>query len=155
MSESSARSRPRYTAGDLLGYLNQAPDRGWLSAAAAQSLSTAVEQVIGILSDPERRSLSALDLEAIIARYRSARTGSSAADTAEHIARFRLAVQLFEKRIFGAERYDTAIAVRPWVVVTLTNVPTDLTVAEAERLAAFVRALAPENDPNFTLRSDP
>lgn len=40
--------------------------------------------------------------------------------------------------------YDSAIPVRPGVVVTLTNVPHDLTKAEAERLAGFVRMLAIE-----------
>lgn len=38
--------------------------------------------------------------------------------------------------------YHSAIPVRPGVVVTLENVPYDLTKAEAERLAGFVRMLA-------------
>jgi hypothetical protein len=37
--------------------------------------------------------------------------------------------------------YSTSFPVRPGVVVTLTNVPADLTAAEAERLAGFVRML--------------
>ena len=40
--------------------------------------------------------------------------------------------------------YHSAIPVRPGVVVTLANVPYDLTKAEAERLAGFVRMLAIE-----------
>jgi hypothetical protein len=38
--------------------------------------------------------------------------------------------------------YQSAVPVRPGVVVTLFNVPNDLTEAEAERLANFVRLLA-------------
>lgn len=37
--------------------------------------------------------------------------------------------------------YSTAFPVRPGVVVTVTNVPDDLTAAEAERLAGFVKML--------------
>lgn len=38
--------------------------------------------------------------------------------------------------------YHSAIPVRPGSVITLTNIPHDLTKAEAERLANFVRMLA-------------
>lgn len=38
--------------------------------------------------------------------------------------------------------YQSAIPVRPGLVVTLHNIPPDLTKAEAERLANFVRMLA-------------
>jgi hypothetical protein len=38
--------------------------------------------------------------------------------------------------------YQSAIPVRPGVVITLINIPHDLTKAEAERLVSFVRMLA-------------
>jgi len=38
--------------------------------------------------------------------------------------------------------YKSAIPIRPGTVVTVSNIPSDLTVAEAERLAKFVRMLA-------------
>lgn len=41
--------------------------------------------------------------------------------------------------------YSSSVPVRPGVVVTLANLPHDLTKAEAERLAAFVRMLAIES----------
>jgi len=41
--------------------------------------------------------------------------------------------------------YHSAVPVRPGVVVTLSHVPHDLTRAEAERLASFVRMLAVES----------
>lgn len=39
--------------------------------------------------------------------------------------------------------YETAVPVRPGHVVTITNIPFDLTSAEADRLAQFIRLLAP------------
>lgn len=41
-----------------------------------------------------------------------------------------------------AGTYRTSIPVRPGLVVTLSNIPNDLTSAEAERIAGFVRMLA-------------
>ena len=41
-----------------------------------------------------------------------------------------------------AGTYRSAIPVRPGLVVTLNNIPNDLSAAEAERIAAFVRMLA-------------
>lgn len=41
-----------------------------------------------------------------------------------------------------AGTYRSALPVRPGLVVTMTNIPYDLTSAEAERLADFVRMLA-------------
>lgn len=38
--------------------------------------------------------------------------------------------------------YNSSIAVRPGVVVTFANIPSDLSTAEAERLANFIRMLA-------------
>jgi hypothetical protein len=43
-----------------------------------------------------------------------------------------------------AGTYRSAIPIRPGIVVTLVNVPNDLTSAEAERIAGFVRMLALE-----------
>jgi hypothetical protein len=40
--------------------------------------------------------------------------------------------------------YRSAIPIRPGLVVTLVNIPSDLTSAEAERIAGFVRMLALE-----------
>lgn len=38
--------------------------------------------------------------------------------------------------------YRSSVPVRPGLVVTLVNIPNDLTSAEAERIAGFVRMLA-------------
>lgn len=41
----------------------------------------------------------------------------------------------------GGSGYGTAVPLRPGHVVTISNIPEDLTSAEAERLAQFVRML--------------
>jgi hypothetical protein len=41
-----------------------------------------------------------------------------------------------------AGTYRSAVPIRPGLVVTLVNIPDDLTSAEAERIAGFVRMLA-------------
>ena len=41
-----------------------------------------------------------------------------------------------------AGTYRSALPIRPGLVVTLVNIPYDLTNAEAERIAGFVRMLA-------------
>lgn len=41
-----------------------------------------------------------------------------------------------------AGTYRSAVPIRPGLVVTLVNIPNDLTSAEAERIAGFVRMLA-------------
>lgn len=43
--------------------------------------------------------------------------------------------------------YQTAVPLRAGHIVTLTNIPEDLSVAEAERLAQFVRMLAVRGQP--------
>lgn len=40
--------------------------------------------------------------------------------------------------------YKSAFPVRPGMIVTVSNIPTDLSSAEAERLAKFIRMLASE-----------
>jgi hypothetical protein len=52
------------------------------------------------------------------------------------------ATEADERVPIGGTGYQSAITVRPGRVVTLLNVPEDLTTAEAERLAQFVRMLA-------------
>lgn len=42
----------------------------------------------------------------------------------------------------NAGGYRSAFPIRPGTVVTVSNIPSDLTPAEAERLAAFIRMLA-------------
>lgn len=44
----------------------------------------------------------------------------------------------------GADGYESSFPVRPGTIVTVLNIPSDLTPGEADRLAKFVRMLAVE-----------
>lgn len=51
-------------------------------------------------------------------------------------------VSMDQTLIDGPATYRSAVPIRPGLVVTLVNIPNDLTSAEAERIAGFVRMLA-------------
>jgi hypothetical protein len=73
---------------------------------------------------------------------RRARASRVAADSAHG------ATVTFEDRApvvrTGAAGFQSSFPVRPGTVVTVLNIPSDLTKAEAERLAQFIRMLAVE-----------
>ena len=50
------------------------------------------------------------------------------------------------ERTGSGRSYDTSVPIRPGIVVELCNIPYDLTNAEAERLAQFVRMLVVEGE---------
>lgn len=74
-------------------------------------------------------------------RARQGRTGTDSArgETRASFEESAPAVQA------GDSRFHSSFPVRPGTVVTLLNLPSDLTKAEAERLAQFVRMLAVES----------
>lgn len=171
-----------YSVDDLLEFLDHAADRGLMPATTAQALAVASRNVMGILSDEEKKDLSSQDLDGVIKRFNNKRAKDfNPSSLKEYGRRVRRAVDLFRnwradpanftvktratnvsrKRGKAAEipdfdepqgaaepvvsqpgTYNSALPVRPGVVVTLANVPYDLTKAEAERLADFVKMLA-------------
>lgn len=52
-------------------------------------------------------------------------------------------VDTTERPLASESGYRTTFPIRPGHLVTITNVPVDLTSSEAERLAQFIRLLAP------------
>lgn len=172
-----------YKADDLLEFLDHAGDRGLMPAATSQALAVATRNVLGILTETEKKDLSQLDYEAVIKRFSNKRAKEfNASSLKEYGRRVRRAVELFlnwredpanftiktrntsvsRKKEKVAETtepaasvpqdapfpdtvagtYRSSLPVRPGLVVTLVNVPYDLTSAEAERLANFVKMLA-------------
>ncbi len=160
-----------YSADDLLEFLDHAGDKGLMPAATAQALAVATRNVLGILSDDEKADLRQLDLDAIVRRFTNKRAKDfNPSSLKEYGRRLRRAVDLFlswrndpanftEKELGNNESitretsteqapdevagtYRSAIPIRPGLVVTLVNIPNDLTGAEAERIAGFVRMLA-------------
>ncbi len=52
----------------------------------------------------------------------------------------------------SVDSYQTRLPVRPGVIITLSNVPHDLSKAEAQRLAEFVKMLAFDSSPRLVGR---
>lgn len=176
-----------YTADDLLEFLDHAGDKGLMPAATAQALAVASRNVMGILSEQEKKDLSQLDVDSVVKRFNNKRARDfNPSSLKEYGRRVRKAVELFlswredpssfsvKTRAKSGPRwkdrshetaetsdsdqgpadgvgvsrpgtYNSSIPVRPGVVVTLSNVPHDLSKAEAERLANFVKMLAIES----------
>lgn len=176
-----------YSSDDLLDFLDHAGDRGFMPAATAQALAVASRNVLGVLSEREKKDLSQQDLDSVIKRFTNKRAKDfSPSSLKEYARRIHRAVALFlhwredpanftvktrstagprkrekgqssnaslaesawdqpDERLAQPGTYHSAVPVRPGVVVTLENIPRDLTKAEAERLASFVRMLAIES----------
>ncbi len=175
-----------YSMDDLLEFLDHAGDRGLMPAATAQALAVASRNVLGVLSEDERKDLSEQELESVIRRFTNKRAKDfNPSSLKEYARRIRRAQELFlawredpanftvKTRSTNGQRkrekpqdalengnsqagadavstlragtYQTSIPVRPGVVVTVLNLPADLTAAEAERIAGFVRMLAVES----------
>jgi hypothetical protein len=173
-----------YSVDDLLDFLDHAADRGLMPAATAQALAVASRNVLGVLSEPERKDLSQQDVASVVKRFSNKRAKDfNPSSLKEYGRRVHRAIDLFlkwredpanftvktrgtasaRKRERNADTigasdvapgrpegvdypragtYRSAVPVRPGVVITLADIPHDLTKAEAERLANFVRMLA-------------
>lgn len=54
---------------DLLAFLDYCKEKGLLKAPTAEARKAAVNQVLGILSEDEAQDVSAIDLDAVVARF--------------------------------------------------------------------------------------
>lgn len=185
-----------YSMEDLLDFLSHASDRGIFPAATATALSVATRNVLGVLSEEERKDVRKLDLDEVVTRFHNKRAKDfSPGSLKEYGRRLRRAISMFiewraspadftvknrataaskgrklsrkssesgrstessvvEDResgtgpegylMRGGDGYRSAFPIRPGHVVGIDNIPTDLTKAEAERLAQFIRLLAVE-----------
>jgi hypothetical protein len=172
-----------YSMDDLLGFLDHAAKRGLVPTVTAQALAVASRNVLGVLTEDERKDLAQVDLDATIKRFTNKRAKDfNPSSLKVYGQRVRRAVTLFldwrndpasftvktraprsgAKRRNGAPddvpqatdtqtsaaparvdgAYQSSVPVRPGVVVTLSNIPSDLTAAEADRLASFIKMLA-------------
>jgi hypothetical protein len=86
-----------------------------------------------------------LSLKGFIGRYPGALVVMEAGCHSPWISRYLEALGCESSEFQSPNRpgtYNSSLPVRPGVVVTLANVPYDLTKAEAERLVGFIRLLA-------------
>ncbi len=173
-----------FSADDLLEFLEHAAEKGLLPPATAAALAVASRNILGVLTEEERKDLARLDLEAAIRRFHNKRAKDFTGPTLkEYGRRLQRAVTMFldwredpanfrpvtratspaRKRKNNSEAedeaeltarasgpvpqlapgtYQTSVPLSVDRIVTLVNVPADLTKAEAKRLAAFVEMLA-------------
>jgi len=173
-----------YSMDDLLEFLDHAGDRGLIPAATAQALAVASRNVLGVLSDQERKDLGQQDIDSVVKRFNNKRAKDfTPSSLKEYGRRVNRAIDLFLKwredpanftvktrattsprkrernqettdgssgdqeysesvNLPGTATYQSSIPIRPGLVITLINVPHDLSRAEADRLASFVQMLA-------------
>jgi hypothetical protein len=172
-----------YSMDDLLSFLDHAAKRGLMPAATAQAMGVASRNVLGVLTEDEKKDLGQVDIDAVISRFTNKRAKDfNPSSLKVYDQRARRAITLFldwrndpanftvktraprntAKRRNGTPdnrsqapdapaaavptkidgTYQSSLPVRPGVVVTLMNIPTDLTPVEAERLAGFIKMLA-------------
>ena len=174
-----------YSVDDLLEFIDHAAKRGLVPTATAQALAVASRNVLGVLTDDEKKDLGQVDIDTAIRRFTNKRAKDfNPSSLKVYGQRAQRAVTLFldwrtdpanftvktraprsaAKRRNGSPgdhtqpadvpataipmqvdgTYQSSLPVRPGVVVTLSNVPADLTTAEADRLAGFIKMLAVE-----------
>ncbi len=158
-----------YTVDDLLAFLEHASDRGLLPAATAKALSVASRNVLGVLESGERNDLRTLDLAGVAKRFHNQRardfTPQSLKEYERRVNRavhmylewkadpssFKAATRSTRPPSSGSEfpiqpllgTYQTSVPLGPGRIVTIANVPVDLTKSEADRLVKFVQMLVP------------
>jgi hypothetical protein len=85
-----------YSSDDLLDFLDHAGDRGLMPAATAQALAVATRNVLGVLSDQERKDLSTQDIDGVIKRFTNKRAKDfNPSSLKEYGRRVHRAVELF------------------------------------------------------------
>lgn len=180
-----------YSADDLLTFLDHAAKRGLMPTATAQAMAVASRNVLGVLTDDEKKDLSQVSIEDAVKRFTNKRArdfnpsslkvyGQRAHRATRLFLDWRKDPANFTVKTRSTRRptrpqndtyndhdfqpvainvqaptatavpaqaegtYQSSLPVRPGVVVTLINIPIDLTATEAERLADFIKLLAVE-----------
>jgi hypothetical protein len=156
-----------YSVTDLYKFLEQMEADGVMPGATAQAMTGACRSVFEFLAAGEGDDLRKLDAHRVFQRFVNKRGADfNPSSLKEYGRRVRRSIELFlswredptdfsvETRVrtmarlagrshaLSGNSYNSSIPVRQGVVVTLLNIPRDLTAVEAERLAIFVRMLA-------------
>src|SRR5437660_1086059 len=85
-----------YSMDDLLEFLDHAGERGLMPAATAQALAVATRNVLGMLTDEEKRDLGSQDLDSVIKRFNNKRAKDfNPSSLKEYGRRVRRAIDLF------------------------------------------------------------
>lgn len=133
------------TLGDFIG---QQLIRNKLTTNTANSYASSVSRVFSIATDAEKANVLGVDIEDLYARFRAANDGLADKTAESYEGRVSAILKQFAEFVAkeGAGGRSTimgtlAIPLRTGVV-KVDGLPSDLTVAEATRIAAMITAMA-------------
>ena len=133
------------TLGDFIG---QQLIRNKLTANTASSYASSVSRVFSIATDAEKANVLGVDLEDLYTRFRAANNGLADKTAESYEGRVSAILKQFAEYVAkeGAGDGPTvmgtlAIPLRTGVI-KVDGLPSDLTVAEAARIAAMITAMA-------------
>jgi len=131
-------------------FIEQQAAQGKLSANTAQSYLSSISRVFEAATSAEKADVLGLDLDALFARFRDKNSGLGANTVASYEGRVRAAINSFDQQDRTGTAFDApphsvmgtlAIPLRSGVV-RIEGLPSDLTEAEANRIAKMVVAMA-------------
>ena len=133
------------TLGEFIG---QQLIRNKLTANTASSYASSVSRVFSIATDAEKANVLGVDLEDLYTRFRAANNGLADKTAESYEGRVSAILKQFAEFVAkeGAGDGPTvmgtlAIPLRTGVI-KVDGLPSDLTVAEAARIAAMITAMA-------------
>ncbi|MEF2074793.1 hypothetical protein [Consotaella aegiceratis] len=132
----------------LEAFIGQQLIRNKLTANTANSYASSVRQVFSIATDAEKANVLGVDIADLYARFRAANDGLADKTAESYESRVRAILKQFAEFVSkeGADGGSTimgtlAIPLRTGVV-KVDGLPSDLTAAEATRIAAMITAMA-------------
>ena len=147
---------PRTTIAELYAYIDDLPRIGGVAPRTADSYRTAIRSLQDALGIGDSADLTNLDIEQVLERFRDATAGRfTRHSTNTYCASIRRVVGRFtgrlpeptarghpyrRRKVSPSMTLDYKIQLRPGQLIRF-HLPADLTVAEAQRLAAFITSL--------------
>ncbi|CDX45350.1 hypothetical protein MPLSOD_90084 [Mesorhizobium sp. SOD10] len=133
----------------LTNFVGQQLIRGKLTPNTANSYHSSLNRVFECATDAEKANVFNIDLHALFARFRQANTDLGDSTAASYEGRVRAAIKSFagfiaaEGKISGtpATMGTLSIPIRAGLV-KIDGLPSDLTAAEANRIATMIAAMA-------------
>lgn len=132
----------------LTHFVGQQLIRGKLTPNTANSYYSSLNRVFESATDPEKANVFNIDLDTLFARFRNSNTDLGDTTAASYESRVRAAINRFaeyaktEGMASGPATMGTlAIPIRAGLV-KIDGLPSDLTPAEAARIATMITAMA-------------
>lgn len=130
----------------LMTFVERQKAAGKLSSNTAQSYTSSIQRVFEVAKAAELGDVLAADLEALFGRFRETNRGLGENTLTSYEGRVRAAITKFRENVDGLGEQlpvqaPLSIPLRD-SVVRIEGLPSDLTEAEARRIAAVIVAMA-------------